>query len=665
MSTYTPARARRSVPRLLVIVAATALGLGIASQATAAPAAAHHQKVKAKIKRDTLEVKGTFRSDTIVLRLKAGDSGTLELDSDGDGSADARFDRTRFDTIEVETGFGDDSVRIDEVNGVFTDTEATTLDGGFGDDSLAGGSGPEVFRGGFGDDRADGNRGDDTAFMGFGDDTFVWDPGDGSDHVEGQFGNEDAMLFNGAGAAEAFDVSANGERIRFFRNVGNITMDLDGVERIDLNALGGADTVLVNDVRGTDLDLVEANLAAALVGNAGDGQPDAVTVKGTAANDLVQVDQDGAAMRVSGLAAEVRVTNGEPANDQVLVDPLDGTDRVTVNGSAAAETITIAAAAVAGHIRVASSTASTSIDLVSTEALLVQTLGGDDTVAGSNGLATLTELTADGGSGNDTLGGGDGDDQLLGGSENDLVDGNRGDDTAFLGDGDDTFRWDPGDGSDVVEGQADLDTLLFNGAGAAENIDISANGPRLRFFRDVANITMDVDDTEKVFFQALGGADNVVVNDLTGTDVVEVETDLAAAIGGAAGDGQADTVTVNGTNGDDVILSQGQNGLATVTGLTAFVRIENAEPANDRLLLKARAGDDVAIAAGLVASAIGYTADGGDGDDVLIGSDGDDVLSGESGDDIMIGGPGADQISCGPGDDIAVSDGADTVAADC
>ena len=51
---------------------------------------------------------------------------------------------------------------------------------------------------------------------------------------------------------------------------------------------------------------------------------------------------------------------------------------------------------------------------------------------------------------------------------------------------------------------------------------------------------MDVDDTEKVFFQALGGADNVVVNDLTGTDVVEVETDLAAAIGGVAGDGQAE-----------------------------------------------------------------------------------------------------------------------------
>ena len=662
--TYSPARARRTL-RPLVVTAVAALGLGFATQAGAAPAVKHKQKVEAKVRHDTLEIEGTFRGDTIALRLKAGDPDTLELDVDDDGSAERRFDRDRFDEIEVEAGFGDDFVRIDEVNGVFTDTEATTLDGEFGDDSLAGGSGREVFRGGFGDDRADGNRGDDTAFMGFGDDTFVWDPGDGSDRVEGQFGNDDTMLFNGAGGAEAFDVSPNGERIRFFRNVGNITMDLDGVEQIDLNALGGADTTLVNDVAGTDLDRVNVNLAAALVGNAGDGQPDAITVKGTAANDLVQVAQDGPAMRVSGLAALVRVENGELANDQLLVDPLAGEDRVNVRASDAAETITIAPAAAPGHILLTSSTASASVDLVSTERLLVEALGGDDTIAGSNGLALLTQLTADGGAGNDTIGGGDGADVLLGGSENDAIDGNRGDDTGLLGAGQDTFRWDPGDGSDVVEGQNGFDTLLFNGAGVAENIDISANGPRLRFFRDVATITMDVDDTEKVFFQALGGADNVVVNDLRGTDVVDVETDLAAVIGGAVGDGAADTITVNGTNGDDVIVSQGQNGTATVLGLAASVRIKNAEPAIDRLLVKGLAGDDVLEASGLAASAIAYTADGGNGDDVLIGSQGGDRLNGEAGDDTMVGGPGADQISCGAGNDTVVPDAADTVAADC
>ena len=42
------------------------------------------------------------------------------------------------------------------------------------------------------------------------------------------------MLFNGANVGEDFDLSANGDRARFFRNVGNITMDTHEVESVDL-----------------------------------------------------------------------------------------------------------------------------------------------------------------------------------------------------------------------------------------------------------------------------------------------------------------------------------------------------------------------------------------------------------------------------------------------
>jgi hypothetical protein len=75
--------------------------------------------------------------------------------------------------------------------------------------------------------------------------------GDGSDVVEGQDGH-DAMTFNAANASEHFDISANGRRVRFTRDVGNIVMDVNGLEEIDLNALGGADLLNVNDVSGTD-----------------------------------------------------------------------------------------------------------------------------------------------------------------------------------------------------------------------------------------------------------------------------------------------------------------------------------------------------------------------------------------------------------------------------
>jgi Ca2+-binding RTX toxin-like protein len=95
-----------------------------------------------------------------------------------------------------------------------------TLDGGAGDDTIAGSQGIETLLGGEGNDSLDGNGGNDRALLGAGDDTFVWDPGDGSDTVEGQDG-ADTMFFNGADVAEQITVSANGNRVRFVRDIGN------------------------------------------------------------------------------------------------------------------------------------------------------------------------------------------------------------------------------------------------------------------------------------------------------------------------------------------------------------------------------------------------------------------------------------------------------------
>jgi hypothetical protein len=72
-----------------------------------------------------------------------------------------------------------------------------------------------------------------------------------------------------------------------------------------------------------------------------------------------------------------------------------------------------------------------------------------------------------------------------------------------------------------------------------------ANGAGVLFIRNVANVTMDLDGTEIIDFDALGGADNIVVGDLNGTAATQINIDLASTIGGTAGDGAADTVTVN------------------------------------------------------------------------------------------------------------------------
>ena len=101
--------------------------------------------------------------------------------------------------------------------------------------------------------------------------------------------------------------------------------------------------------------------------------------------------------------------------------------------------------------------------------------------------------------------------------------------------------------------------------------------------------------SSSIDFNALGGADTIMVNDLSGTDVTEINLNLA---GGGVGDAQPDTVIVQGTNGDDIALIVGDASGASVLGLAAQVNITGAEAANDRLTVNALARDDVVEASG-------------------------------------------------------------------
>jgi Ca2+-binding RTX toxin-like protein len=243
-----------------------------------------------------------------------------------------------------------------------------------------------------------------------------------------------------------------------------------------------------------------------------------------------------------------------------------------------------------------------------------------------------------------TLNGGAGNDFLIGSAGSDLVTGGTGNDVALLGAGDDTFTWNPGDGSDTVEGQAGFDTLAFNGANVNEHIEISANGSRALFTRDVATIVMDVNDVEKISFNALGGSDTVTVNDMSGTDVNQVDINLGF-------DGQPDTIIINATSGDDVVLVAGDNSSVSVSGLAVTVNIVGFE-AGDQLIIHGLDGSYVISATDLHTTNLTLTEDGGNGDDVLTGGDGDDTLIGGPGDDVLIGGPGLDVLNGAPGNDI-------------
>jgi RTX calcium-binding nonapeptide repeat (4 copies) len=311
----------------------------LGAAALLAPAAHDHRVdgIRAKLDHGTLAVRGGDGGQRVALRLKAGDPSVIEVDAGDDRSADFSFPRAGVRVITIRMGDGDDSARIDDTNGAFTDSIPTTIAGGDGNDSLAGGqvqpvAENETFIGGDGNDTIDGGKGNDTAYLGDGNDTFRWDNGEGSDRVDGQDGR-DTLLFNGAAGDEDVSMTANGRRLAFFRTQGNVTMDTAGVETVDFNALGGADNVRVGDLSGTDVTKTNIDLAGTLGGDAGDRTADSVTVNGTAGDDTIHVDGTGSGADVTGLASAVSITHADPT-DTLSVNTLAGADTVRVNGVA-------------------------------------------------------------------------------------------------------------------------------------------------------------------------------------------------------------------------------------------------------------------------------------------------------------------------------------------
>jgi len=218
------------------------------------------------------------------------------------------------------------------------------------------------------------------------------------------------------------------------------------------------------------------------------------------------------------------------------------------------------------------------------------------TVEGGRGADTITSGPAadslSGGGGNDTVNAGDGNDIIVGNHGNDFVNGQRGNDTEDLGAGDDTTTWLPGDGSDTIDGEHGQDALDFVGANIAETTALTADGSHAIFTRDVATIRMDLNNVERFAFTALGGADKVNVGDLNGTDLRHVNLDLSGTAGSGVGDGQADAVTVDGTDNADHVSVDASDSTVDVNGLHTDVAISGPDATADHLQVNGFGGND-------------------------------------------------------------------------
>jgi hypothetical protein len=176
------------------------------------------------------------------------------------------------------------------------------------------------------------------------------------------------MVFNGSDESEKISLSANGGLVRLTRDVASVTMDVGGVETVDVSALGGADTITVNGLSGTGLSAVNLDLAG--TARSGDGQADSVIVNGTEGNDNIQVlpAGNGTSIAVAGLIPSVSITGAEATNDHLTVNALGGDDVVdasalpanliglTLNGGAGNNIIPTTTATVAIHSSLPSST---------------------------------------------------------------------------------------------------------------------------------------------------------------------------------------------------------------------------------------------------------------------------------------------------------------------
>ena len=317
------------------------------------------------------------------------------------------------------------------------------------------------------------------------------------------------------------------------------TPTVANTDLIQLFGQAGNDTITVDEANGP-------MPAAFLFG--GDGND---ILSGGSANDLLfgQSGNDtllgkGGNDQLFGGAGNDTLTGGagddqvfgEAGNDRMIWNPGDGTDlfeggdgtdTAEVNGGNGAEVFTLTPNGTrVGFDR--TTPGPFSLDHRHDGKLRSQHEWRGRYFPAGDGLANLINVTVDGGTGNDTVTGGDGNDTLLGGDGNDFMNGGRGSDTARLGAGGDTFVWEPGRRQrhrrwSATGGTAPPVQWCRSQRDLQHLGQWQPHPPDPRHRRCDDGSRHHGTDPDR----GIGGADNVVVNDLSNTGVQQVAIDLS------------------------------------------------------------------------------------------------------------------------------------------
>ena len=365
----------------------------------------------------------------------------------------------------------------------------------------------------------------------------------------------------GFAGTDEVDVTVDGGKVAV--NGAATTTDADAVKSLEVReAAGGTE---VNEI---DLSAVTAadfpQLASTLV--RAEGGNDVIT--GTQLADTIEGGRQDDVMRGADGDDNLIWRNGEGTDDMFGGDGIDQIENFGADTGSATVDEVYTAEAVDGGFRFARlpnpacphRAAPSTLNVKGAEKYLNHMLGGTDKFSTADPAQVVTGIavTVEGGEGDDSIKGTNGADTLKGDAGNDTLEGFKGNDAHVGGEGDDVMIWNPGDGSDKMDGEAGTDVARDNGGNGVDHFVVTPQGQRVTATRDnVAPFFLDIGTTETLEVNGNGGNDAVEVENGIGTlikvaaalgdgdDTIEARNDSADTIDGGAG---TDTAEVDATD---------------------------------------------------------------------------------------------------------------------
>ncbi|WP_181702018.1 cadherin domain-containing protein [Chthonobacter albigriseus] len=442
--------------------------------------------------------------------------------------------------------------------------------------------------------------------------------------------------------AFASDADATSNTVSYTVSDSRFTVGADGVVRVAAGASFDAETEasIALTVTATSADGSQASQSFTVaISDVDESDVSAPADTDATANTITEAATAGTAVGITAFASDADATTNAVSytvSDNRFTVGSDGVVRVAAGASFDAETETSIGLTVTAT-SADSSQASQAFTLAVTDVAEHLTLtAGNDSFAESG----VTEVSVDGGAGDDTLTGGTGADYLIGGDGDDLIVGGEGSDSLVGGAGNDTVLG--FDGNDTVVGGDGIDLLDLSGLTNDLDVDLTAGSVSVDGELSEGSITgFEMVATGSGYDIVTGSSDAEVISTNAGDDTVVVTAGGDTLSGGSGSDSLDFSLAQSGVTFDlssTAAQATGTNlGSVTASEFEALLGSDFA----DRLT---GASSDDFLAGGL-------------GSDSLSGGAGADLLLGESGNDTLTGGAGNDSLDGGAGTDVAVFTG--------